>query len=108
MRAVFHRRNKMFKFYLNRKVRHPSISVKSKDKKKWRNLPITHSKPSKDTFIVIEDPHPKAKNGSIAYVRKYVREDKYKFKGYLFRKYKTSSKSERAIKDYLKAKYKKR
>ena len=51
----------MFKFYLNRKVRHPSISVKSKNKKKWRNLPITHSKPSKDTFIVIEDPHPKAK-----------------------------------------------
>lgn len=98
----------MFKFYLNRKTRHPSISVKSKSKKKWRNLPITHSKPSKDTFVIIDDPHPKAKSGSKAFVRKYVREDEYKFKGYLYRKYKTSLKSERAIKNYLKTKYKKR
>ena len=98
----------MFKFYLNRKTRHPSISVKSKNKKKWRNLPITHSKPSKDTFVIIDDPHPKAKSGSKAFVRKYVREDEYKFKGYLYKKYKTSLRSERVIRNYLKTKYKKR
>ena len=66
----------MFKFYKNKKTHHPSISIRQRDKRKWHNIPISHSKPKNDTFIQIDDPHPKAKQNDKSYIRKYIRIDK--------------------------------
>ena len=98
----------MFKFYNNRKTRHPSISIKCNKKHIWRNMPISHSKPSNDSYLEIDDPHPKANKHSKVFVRKYVREDKPKIKGGLYKKYRMTTRSERIVKGYLKQKYKKR
>ena len=67
----------MFKFYKNKKTHHPSISIRQKDKRKWHNIPISHSKPKNDTFIQIDDPRPKAKQNDKSYIRKYIRIDKH-------------------------------
>lgn len=47
-----------FKIYKNKVTGHSSISIKQNDKKRWHNLPMSHKKP-KDSFIEIQDPHPK-------------------------------------------------
>ena len=71
-------------------------------------MPITHSKPTKDTSLEIDDPHPKATKRSKSYIRRYVRRDKRKVRGHPYREYVLSKQSERIIKRYLKEKYKKR
>lgn len=96
-----------FKLYKNKITNHASISTKQKDKSKWYNLPVSHSKPS-DSYIEIQDPHPKAKQGQKSYVRKYIRKDKKGVKGHPYKEYRLSKKSEKKIKQYLKEKYKKR
>lgn len=96
-----------FKFYLNKKTRHPSISLKQNDKKRWHNISISHKKP-KDAYLVINDPHPKAGKSSNAYAQRYIRKDKKGVRGHPFREYKLNDTSERSIKQYLKQKYKKR
>ena len=98
----------MFKIYKNRKTNHPSISIKQRNRRYWWNMPITHSKPTKDTSLEIDDPHPKAKTGSKTYVRRYIRKDKRKVKGHPYREYILSKKPEMIIKKYLKRKHKKR
>ena len=98
----------MFKFYKNKKTHHPSISIRQKDKRKWHNIPISHSKPKNDTFIQIDDPRPKAKQNDKSYIRKYIRIDKHGVKGHPYREYILSKKSEQLIKQYLKQRNKKR
>ena len=71
-------------------------------------MPMAHSKPAKDTSLVIDDPHPRAKKGSKTYVRRYIRKDKRKIRGHPYRECVLSKKSEKTIKNYLKEKYKKR
>ena len=48
-----------FKIYKNKITGHASVSLKHKDKKHWCNLPMSHSKP-KDSYVKVNDPHPKA------------------------------------------------
>lgn len=98
----------MFRIYKNKKTRHPSISLRQKDRAKWHNLPITHKKPKRDSSLEIEDPHPKAKASSKSYVRRYVRKDNKNIKGHRYKEYILSKSSEQIIKNYLKIKYKKR
>ena len=97
----------MFKIYKNKKVRHPSISLKSKDKKKWYNLPISHEKAKNDSNMEIDDPSQNIRTVKV-YVRKYVRKDKKGVKGHRYIKYRLNNESELLIKNYLKEKYKKR
>ena len=97
-----------FKIYKNKKTNHPSVSIKQKDKSKWFNMPMSHSKPLHDAFIEIDDPHPNSPKGSKSYLRKYVRKDKLGIKGRLYFKYVLSKRSENDVKSYLKIKYKKR
>ena len=94
----------MFKIYKNRKTNHPSISIKSGDKQYWHNIPISHTKFKNDTFIIVNDPHPNASKNTINYVRKYIRKDKHKIKGRLYKRYRFNKKSETLIKNYLKKK----
>ena len=96
-----------FKFYLNKKTRHPSISLKQRDRKRWHNISISHSKPH-DASIEINDPHPKANKDSRVYAQRYIRKDKKGVRGHPFREYKLNDLSEHKIKKYLKQKYKKR
>ena len=98
----------MFKIYHNKKTGHPSLSIRHKDKIFWYNLSFSHSRPKNDSFIIIKDPHPKSKRGKVVYVRRYIRKDKRRIKGFLYRKYRLTDDSERLIKEYLKNKYKKR
>lgn len=95
-----------FKIYNNRKTRHPSISLKSGDKKHWHNLEITHNPTTDGRYIEIDNIDPGETNSS--YVRKYVREDKHKIKSYRYKKYYLTTVSERKVKKYLKNHYKKR
>ena len=88
-----------FKIYKNRKTRHPSISVKSGDKKRWHNLEITHSPTNDGRYIEIDNPNPKDKKKS--YVRKYYRQDIHKAKGYKYKNYVITQQSEKEIKKYL-------
>ena len=90
----------MFKFYWNRKTNHSSISLKSGDKKRWHNLEVTHRPTQNHSYIMVIDPSPKGK--SYVYVRKYVRLDKHKIKGFLYKKYRLDKKSEKIIKQFLK------
>ena len=98
----------MFKLYKNKKTNHPSVSIRRKDHNYWWNMPITHSKPSKDASLEIDDPHPNNKRGGKSYIRCYVRKDKKRIKGHRYREYVLSAHSEMIIKIYLKIKYKKR
>ena len=95
-----------FKIYKNKKTRHPSISVKSGDKKNWHNLEVTHSPRKSDRYIEIDDlnPHVTGK----AYVRKYYRKDKHKLRGFIYKDYKLTDSSESKVKKYLKKHHKKR
>lgn len=95
-----------FKIYNNKKTRHPSISIKSGDRKSWHNLEVTHSPRKNDRYIEIDDlnPHIKGK----AFVRKYYRKDKHKLKGFRYRDYKVSNSSEIKVKRYLQKHNKKR
>ena len=95
----------MFKIYKNRKTNHPSISLKSGDKYFWHNLELTHHPVKKHSFIEIDDPNPNS--FGVAYVRRYIRKDKHKCKGFRYKKYKVSLKSECKIK-FLVKEYKKR
>ena len=96
-----------FKIYKNKVTGHASVSLKHKDKRHWYNLPMSHKKPN-DSFIKVNDPHPKANKKAHSYVRKYVRKDKIGVKSRLYKDYKLSPKSESKIKNYLKTKYKKK
>lgn len=96
-----------FKFYKNKITNHTSVSVRQKDKSRWYNLPVSHTKPA-DSYIEIQDPHPKAELGQKSYVRKYVRVDKKGVRGHPYKEYHLSKKDENKIKKYLKKKYKKR
>lgn len=96
-----------FKIYKNKVTGHSSVSIKQNDKKRWHNLPMSHKKPN-DSFIEIQDPHPKAKSGDKSYVRKYVRKDKKGVKGFQYLNYVIKNEDEVKIKRYVKEKYKKR
>ena len=98
----------MFKIYKNKKTNHPSVSIRQRNRRYWWNMPMTHSRPTKDTSLEIDDPHPKAKKGSKSYIRRYIRKDKRKIRGHRYRDYVLSKESEKIIKRYLKEKYKKR
>ena len=101
----------MFKFYYNKKIRHPSISIRQKNNSFWHNIPLTHEKPKNDSYIEIIDPHPtnkKMRQKKSSYLRKYIRIDKRGVKGHPYCEYILSKKEERTIKIYLKKKYKKR
>lgn len=95
------------KIYRNKKTRHPSISIRQKDKTKWHNMPMSHSKPKHLSYIKINDPHPYAKTGNKTFVRKYIRKDKKGVRGFLYKDYRLSIEDELKIKSYLKQKYKK-
>lgn len=97
-----------FKIYKNKKTNHPSVSLRQKDKSKWFNLPMSHSKPSNDAYLEIDDPNPNSPKNSKTFIRKYVRKDKIGVKGHIYNKYVLSTKSENNIKQYLRNKYKKR
>ena len=72
-----------FKIYKNRKTKHPSISIKSGDKKNWHNLEVTHSPRKRDRYIEIDDLNSNVKGK--AFVRKYYRKDKHKLKGFKYK-----------------------
>ena len=93
-----------FKIYKNRKTKHPSISIKSGDKKNWHNLEVTHSPRKRDRYIEIDDLNSNVKGK--AFVRKYYRKDKHKLKGFRYKDYKLSEYSEREVKKYLKSRKK--
>ena len=95
-----------FKIYNNKKTKHPSISIKSGDRKNWHNLEVTHSPRKKDRYIEIDDLNPRV-NGK-AFVRKYYRRDKHKLKGFRYKDYKLSDSSTRKLRKYLKKHNKKR
>ena len=96
-----------FKIYKNRITKHASISTRQKDKSRWYNLPMSHTKP-KDSYIEISDPHPKAKIEDKSYIRKYMRIDKKSIRGMRYKNYHISRVDEEKIQNYLKNKYKKR
>ncbi len=96
-----------FKVYKNKVTGHASVSLKHRDKKHWYNLPMSHEKP-KDSFIRVNDPHPKASKKGHSYIRKYVRIDKRGVKSRCYRGYVFSLNSEIKIKNYLKQKFKKK
>lgn len=101
----------MFKFYYNKKVRHPSISIRQKKDGFWHNMPLTHEKPLNDSYIKIIDPHPMnkiRKQKESSFIRKYIRVDKRGVKGHPYREYVLTKKEEKNLKLYLKNKYKKR
>ena len=89
-----------FKIYNNRKTKHPSISIKSGDKKRWHNLEITHNPTSNGRYIEIDNINP-SESGS-SYVRKFIRKDKHKIKSYWYKKFRLTYGSERKVKKYLK------
>ena len=95
-----------FRIYKNRKTRHPSISIKSGDKKKWHNLEVTHSPVCGQKYIEIDSLIPSDKKKS--FVRKYYRKDKHKLKGFRYKNYKLSKRSEYRVKDYLKKRHKRK
>lgn len=96
-----------FKIYKNKVTGHASVSLRQKDKKHWYNLPMSHSQPN-DSFIKVNDPHPKAGKKQHSYIRKYVRKDKRGVKSRLYKGYQFSPNSELKIKNYLKSKFKKK
>ena len=95
-----------FKIYKNRKTKHPSISLKSGDKKRWHNLEVTHHPTLAGRYIEIDDLNPNVKG--MAFVRKYYRKDKHKVKGFRYKDYMLSYSSERKVKKYLKKHCKKK
>lgn len=95
-----------FRIYNNRKTRHPSISLKSGDKRNWHNLEVTHSPCRNNRYIEIDDLNPNVKGK--AFVRKYCRKDKHKFKSFRYRDYKLTPSSTSKVRQYLKKHYKKR
>ena len=95
-----------FKVYNNRKTKHPSISIKSGDKRNWHNLEVTHHPTSTGRYLEIDNINPK--EGGSSYVRKFVRKDKHKIKSYRYKKFRLTNFSERKVKKYLKKHYKKR
>lgn len=96
-----------FKIYKNKITGHASVSLKHKDKKHWYNLPMSHSKP-KDSYVKVNDPHPKADKKAHSYIRKYVRKDKRGARDHLYKNYRFNSNAELKIKNYLKTKFKKK
>jgi len=96
-----------FKFYKNKVTGHVSISVRQRDKTRWYNLSMSHSAPN-DSYIRVNDPHPKANKKAHSYVRKYVRKDKRGVRGAQYKKYRFSRKSESKIKNFLKIRFKKK
>lgn len=93
-----------FKIYNNRKTRHPSISLKSGDKKYWHNLEVTHSPSQNERYFEVENTNSKDKRKS--YVRKYYRKDKHKLKGFWYKNFKLSRESENRVKRYLRKHHK--
>ena len=89
-----------FKIYNNRKTRHPSISIKSGDKKNWHNLEITHSPVKKERYLVVININ--STDNRKIYIRKYYRKDKHKLKGFRYKNFKLSQDSEKRVKQYLK------
>ena len=96
-----------FKIYKNKITGHASVSIRQRDKKRWYNLPMSHSIPN-DSYIKVNDPHPNANRKEHSYVRKYVRKDKKGVKDFQYKSYRFSSKSEKKIKNYLKTRFKKK
>ena len=96
-----------FKIYKNKITGHASVSVRQKDKQRWYNLPMSHSKP-KDSYIKTNDPHPKANKKAHSYIRKYIRKDKRGVRDFEYNGYRFSPKSESKIKNYLKVRFKKK
>ena len=88
-----------FKIYNNRKTRHPSISLKSGDKKHWHNLEITHSPIKNERYFEITNVNSQENRKS--FVRKYYRRDKHKLKGFWYKKFRLSRDSEIRVKRYL-------
>ena len=93
-----------FKIYNNRKTRHPSISIKSGDKKHWHNLEVTHSPARNERYFEIVNLN--SRDARKTYVRKYYRKDKHKLKGFRYKNFKLSKKSEINIKRYLREHHK--
>lgn len=96
-----------FKIYKNKITGHASVSVRQKDKQRWYSLPMSHSKP-KDSYIKVNDPHPKANKKAHSYIRKYIRKDKRGVRDFEYNGYRFSPKSESKIKNYLKVRFKKK
>ena len=96
-----------FEIYKNKITGHASVSVRQKDKQRWYNLPMSHSKP-KDSYIKVNDPHPKANKKAHSYIRKYIRKDKRGVRDFEYNGYRFSPKSESKIKNYLKVRFKKK
>lgn len=94
-----------FKVYKNKITGHTSVSVRQKDKKRWFNLPMSHSKP-KDSYIVtnvfIKDGKHKKRSKNNSYIRKYVRNDKRGVRGHPYNEISFDDKCENEIKQFLK------
>ena len=93
-----------FKIYNNRKTKHPSISIKSGDKKYWHNLEVTHSPLRNERYLEIE--RIDSKDSRKSYARKYYRKDKHKLKSFLYKNFKLSWESEIKIRRYLREHHK--
>ena len=93
-----------FKIYHNRKTRHPSISLKSGDKKYWHNLEVTHSPLKNERYLKIDNLN--SKDGRKSYVRKYYRKDKHKLKGFWYKNFLLSRESEMRVRRYLREHHK--
>ena len=92
-----------FKFYKNRITGHPSISLSSKNKSFWFNMPVSHVRNGR----CFEVENPNKNDLKKTYIRKYVRHDSFNAKLHRYDKYKLSEKNEFEIKKYLKNRYKK-
>lgn len=95
-----------FKIYNNRKTKHPSVSIKSGDKKYWHNLEVTHHPTSSGRYIEIDNIDPL--ESDLSYLRKFVRKDKHKIKSYRYKRYRLTKNAERKVKKYLKKHFKKK
>ena len=93
-----------FKIYYNRKTRHPSISLKSGDKKYWHNLEVSHHLLKNERYIEVFNVG--SKDGRKSYIRKYYRKDKHKLKGFWYKNFKLSIESEISVRRYLREHHK--
>lgn len=94
----------MFKKYFRRNwatKNHPSI-VLGENERTWSNLEMTTSPTNKNRYIQL-DKNPDSRNPKVAYVRKYVRNDRNSKKGRYLPHFKLSSNDEKKVDSYLTA-----
>ena len=90
-----------YKFYRNKKTKHPSIEIDfDKDNKIWKNLEVTH-KPSSNQRYIELDVNPNPFDTDKSYVRRYVRKDSLGIRGYQYKNFSLSDSDKIKIDNYL-------